>query len=272
MPELTPAMGMSRLLQLRAEFRARAGDLAGARSDVERILRLSNAFREDPVLVAQLVRLALTQRALEAVDRLVTADTRQEDLRKWAETIRDAGVPPGLLVPAFRGELAMVADFLRNPPYEYWMWIGTAPGRGESAALALLRPWVKLDGAGCLGDYRRLAEAAALPYLQAQEQADALQERLTASGSWKHPFRRLFFPSAARVFRRCTEVEAKAAVIRAGLDAERVRQSTGSYPETLGALDPATGKPLLYDRPAGRIASAAGTKEEPVEWRLRRGP
>lgn len=266
LPELSPALQLGRLLQVRAELQALAGDGPGARGSVHAILRLADAFREDPPLVSQLVRLQIAAGALSAVDRAVTGETPEAELRAWAETVRTAGAPHGMLEVSMRHDLAMTADLIRNPPDE--VWSGLLGSSRLSVLFKMCAPLMKLDGAACLHAYRALADAAARPHREADAAAATLQAAAQQS-SWRRPLRAVLLPSLGRIFGRCIAVDARAAVVRAGLEAERVRRSTGAYPEKIEAVDPATGKPLLYDRAEGRIASAAASKEEPIEWRLR---
>ena len=268
LPEVAKILELSRLLHLRAAVQADAGDPAGARRSAEHAFALAQTLAEDRILVSQLVRLTALERALEMVDAAVTAETSEDDFKAWLAIVPRAESLAAIMEPAVRGELAMVADLLREPPDRFWMLVEN-PGSGGSAGILtyLARPWLKSDGARCLELMRRLAEAAARPYLEGRAENDAVVAEAVPQSIWR-PITTLLMPALGRAFERAAVVQAKLAVTRAGLEAELARRTSGRYPAQVGGTDPFTGKPLAID--AARVSSA-GTPHQKIEWRLRQG-
>jgi hypothetical protein len=172
----------------------------------------------------------------------------------------------GSLERAYRGEIAMAAALLDSPSSEAWAQLA---GSNIMAKFGwnLLRPLVRYDGADYLFDMRRMALAGRKSYLEASADVGGLNPASTWS-----PVRRLLLPAWTTCLKRQATLEARLIVVRAGLEAERVRKASGGYPKSVAGTDPFSGKPLIYDLEKGRIASVRPTQDDqdrPTEWRLR---
>ncbi len=169
------ALRTAKLLGLQVQAQAGTGREEEARETFRDLLALAHSFKDEPLRLSQIVRMAVLGVALEAVHESVTRKTVKEELRAWLEV-----VPP--------------------------------PEAGEGAiALALS--------------------------------------------------------------------QARLAVLRTGLEWEIERVEKGRYPERPAAVDPLTGRPLGYDREAGRLSSSGLQGMTDLEltqgqlvWKLRHPP
>jgi hypothetical protein len=266
LPEVSNVLELARLLKLRAAIQADAGDAAGARRSAEDAFALAHALSGDRILVSQLVRLEAIQLALAAVDVGVTAETSEAELGAVLAIVPNPASLAALMEPALRGELAMVADLLRGPPGRLWSVLESIPPREPGVLAHLARPLLKSDGARYLDFMRRMVELSAKPYLEGRAELASLDAEATARSLW-HPVTCLLMPALARANERLAEVQARLAVTRAGLEAERTRKTTGRHPAQLQGTDPFSGKPLSID--GRRVWSAGSTPERKIEWRLR---
>jgi hypothetical protein len=266
LPELGKARDLARLLEVRAAFQMEAGDAAGARRSVEDLLALAGAFADDRILIAQLIRLVVLDFALRRIDASVTAETPEADLKAWLALVPPAASLDGILAPGLQGELAMAGDLLRGAVEKLLTMTTGERGAGASALATAGRPVFKADGARYLRLMRRLSETAARPYLDAKPELAAIAAEAGRRSVWR-PIVGLLMPALESCFKRAAVVQAKAVVLRAGLEAELARKASGRYPAEAVGRDPFTGKPPTID--GGRITSAGATVQEPIQWALR---
>ena len=261
LPEATEILKVSRLLRLRAAVQPDS-----ARRSAEAVIALAGTVADERILISQLVRLTVLEIACEIVDDAVTAETPEADLKAWLEIVPRPESLTGVMAPALRGELAMVADLLREPADRFWSMVDTSSAGDMGLLLKIARPWFKSDGARYLELMRRAAEAAAKPYLDGRAEIAAVTAKVAPS-VWR-PITTLLMPALGRAVERGAVTQARLAVTRAGLEAELARRTSGRYPAQVQGTDPFTGKPLAIG--AARVSSA-GTPDQKIEWRLRAG-
>jgi hypothetical protein len=270
MPELTGIVSLSRALALLAESQLLAGDVVGARESTQLIFALGDCLSDEPVLVSQLVRLVAVESGLAVVETAVTEATGEADLREWQALLPAATFFQGGLERGYRGEIVMATGLLRKPVAETLALLEGVQGGRATIAWDLMRPLVRYDGAGYLHDMRRMVLASRKPYLEGKE--DVPDRYLHGLRSIWNPVRACLLPALSSALRRQATVEARLAVLRAGIEAERVHKATGAYPKAVAGTDPFSGKPLVYDLEKGRIASVRPVEtdqDRPTEWRLR---
>lgn len=271
MPEVTKAIRMAKMLQLRAQRAAEQGKEDVAQGSMRHIFALADSVKEEPILVSQLVRLIVVGTALESVDRCVTSETSEEDLRAWLgllpnENLFDhTGFERGM-----RGELAMSADLLRN--LDTVNALGYLRGRSGW----LMRPILKWDGASHLLFLRRGIESGRKPYSHYLSELTAIEREIEET-RWRRPVTSMLMPAVLKANVNRTNLQAKLAVVRSGLRHEIARSSQGTYPDHPEGTDPFTDKPLLYQPVQGRIVSVGADGREEISeddatWMLRHKP
>ncbi|HEX7897307.1 MAG TPA: hypothetical protein VF950_06080 [Planctomycetota bacterium] len=257
LPEVTEILKVSRLLRLRAAVQPDS-----ARRSAEAVIALAGTIADERILISQLVRLTVLEIACEIVDDAVTAEASEADLKAWLEIVPRSESLTGVMAPALRGELAMVADLLREPADRFWTMVDTSRAGDIRLLTKIARPWFKSDGARYLELMRRAAEAAAQSYLDGRAEIAAVTAKVAPS-VWR-PVTTLLLPALGHAVERGAVTQARLAVTRAGLEAELARRTSGRYPAQVQGTDPFTGKPPAID--AARVSSAWTEK---IEWRLR---
>jgi hypothetical protein len=256
-----------RLLGIRAQSEVEAGRTGEARELVRDMLALSEIYRREPMLIAQLVRLASVELTRDTVDQCVKEDAAEADLRAWLDVVPGPDHVGDSIDLGFQGELACVAQ-LGGSPLEMLK----AAGREQEANGGFLTaPYFKITSARYLRSMVSMIRASRKPYLEARRETEAMINELRVKRSPLDLFAILLVPALSRSLDNQMNVRASLAVTRAGLEAEIRRASAGAYPERIDAIDPFTGKPLLFD---GSAITSAGIPdkvgEEKPAWKLRK--
>ncbi len=250
LPELAKLRELGRGLALLAEARAEEGRFDQARDAVQSLFSVSEALREDLLFISQLVRYAIARTAFRTVQACVRPEASEPELRAWLAVLPPAGWLQGSLGKAMRAELAFGVELLPDRFGEVLFEGQTGGGRlpvlsGPGIALIAMRPVILSDGARWLALLQRYCDAADRPYLEVgagmRAETDALESG--SSQFWQPVTRTLMFHVPLD---RPVAAEAWCAVTRAGLDCELARRATGAYPARVEALDPLSGKPLVY--------------------------
>lgn len=280
-PELAPVIRLSRALSLNAKAQAEGGSPEAARETLRDLIALAETMRGEPLLVCQLVRAVSVQIAMEALDACVTGETGEADLESWLGVLPDPSVFDGMMERGMRAELAQAAEIVSAPGASTRRAIyrpNSRPGAMEWVETLLQRPFMKMDGARCLLLLRRASELCRGPYY-----AETAGDLASFGGEpdrgarWLHPVTSMLLPSIARARERQASLQARIAVVRAGLEFELARLRTGRYPEATEVIDPFTGRPLAYRPAEGRLSSvrpdgAPHPEDETLSWALRRRP
>ncbi|HLF94470.1 MAG TPA: hypothetical protein VJB14_13490 [Planctomycetota bacterium] len=280
-PDFKGAIRTAKFLRLRAESEVYSGRCAEARETVRDILALADSYRLEPLMICQLVRLAIAILALEVIPPAVKADTSADDLRAWLEIVPRPEALDGAMERAFRGELAGGAQLAGRPVSEALVAVDPSQKNpGWLISTRLLAPYWKIIGANYLVQMAHLVDLSRKPYLEARPKIDAWMAELKSK---KTPvfeaLSLLLIPALSKAMDRQAVNQTALVVVRTGLAWEIERAAAGRYPEALDVIDPLSGKPLLYDKERGRISSAGlpGKTPEQMEndllvWTLRAPP
>lgn len=274
-PHLARLKASAQYLSLHANAALKAGDRATAIEDLKAALRLVNSVRREPTLIAQLVRIAALQIALEPVWEGL-AD------RQWTDA--DLGVIEGEL-----GKLDFLADYqsaMRAERNGCELWAvdyirkagiggldefgdssqGTASDEFEKPLAAAL---FGLIPAGWFDQNRlslcRLQENYLLPVVNVGQRvvspAVAAQGEAALARLRRRPydfFSTMLMPALARSCEKFAYGQTAVDLARVACALERYRLASGQFPDTLDALAPKfiptlphdviNGQPLKYRR------------------------
>ena len=266
MPHLQHVRGAARVLVLQARVQAAGGDPAAALATLGTALALGEHLKTEPVLISQLVRLAVDALVVQALPAVAAHEkANPAALRAFDALLLRAADDRAALAGCMDGERLLmggwVFDRLNGRVKGQRLNPGHLVGDGQSAGAAVVwslygsfvcAPWRYRDEAACLRYYRVLRDAyttvAATPY-RPDEQA----QREAQIPRWL-PLARMLLPAL-----RTDPVRkhlASLGAARLGLALNGARQAKGDYPVRLAELvpdylaalptDPFTGKDYVY--------------------------
>ncbi len=276
-PEAAPALRTAALLKLKTEWEACSGRHAEARESVRDLAALAESFKDEPIALPQLVRLALTEVAAEAARSAVEGRLPAPELRAWLEAVPRPETLDGAIHLALRGEFALGAQLAGRPLAEGTRAVDPSqPRTGWLAETRLLGPYWKLVGANHVRFMGRFVDVGAGPYPPARAELERMAAELRDAGRARNLLSLLLVPATVGLLDRQARAQAALAVLREGLAWELERAERGAYPSRPAALDPFTGRPLEFDPAQGRLSSAGLPGEtsrdrggELLSWRLR---
>jgi hypothetical protein len=275
LPHLAVVKQLSQVLELRACAKLALGQIDPAFEDTKLLLHLTDACKDEPFLVSQLVRMGQLGLALQPV---------AEGMNQWSEPqlrslqARLAGfdfcADAKRALSAERFWASAIIDDVGRSPGKLDL-LGSVSGRQQSgfglgAALMSIAPsgWYDFEKLNC----SRMADESVLPAIdlttrqispRLSHAADERMARLTKRSLTGLYFHHLFFCSL--LLPGVSKATEKAACAQTGVDCaliacalERYRREHGQFPESLGALQPQfveklphdiiNGQPLKYHR------------------------
>lgn len=275
---LAPGKGLNRHLGLRVRARLAEGDVAGAFADLQCSLRVAELFREEPLLISQLVRIAQAAIAAETIWPGIQAHQWNEaqlaELQRTLEQREFLGPMAWSLEGERAGAVAMLdrwaARLAWNPSVLQEVAAVEAVDNGSGPLpLGPLFPsgWMRQNQARIASFHQRMIELGR--GLATNAPADGLSRPLREFATQtqvavKVPatphnvlFRQLV-PALNKAFHKAARANQTAQFAATACALERHRLKHGSYPENLAALVPAylaqaprdlmDGQPLRYSR------------------------
>jgi hypothetical protein len=263
LPHLSKLKGCGEVLDLRAIAELETGQNERAFADVELALRLADAIRTEPILISQLVRMAMIDRAVQPVwEGLASQRWTAAQLEALQQKFQAMNFLAEYVL-AMRGErvwfseeMREVADRrLKSPVTQFLLDWCAPPGKSEidrlvaSLYIALApRGWLDWNRMVYAEEIRQQLIAPVNPEAQTVNLEQIDQERVMRDIRQKtHSF------LAARVLARFLEYpfsglhqgilksvrgQTVANLAALGCALERYRRSEGQFPETLEMLQP----------------------------------
>lgn len=259
------AREVARLLQADATARAQDGDADGALESGRAILIAGRSIGDEPLLMSQLVRMAIASVAVASIERTLAQGQPSEcALAKTQQLLQDEEQVPRLLIAA-RGERAgqdHMARGVESGEVKLSVMLGAAGGGGPPSGIQA--SLTDLSGGITFRRYhsemlRRMTEVVEAAKLPPEERADRLTKLDQAvKGPGVHPLVRLLLPAVSKVAQADQRVQAQLRCAAAALAAERYRLAKGRWPPALADLvpdylaqvpnDPYDGQPLRLRR------------------------
>ncbi len=236
----------ARLLRASAFSKGMQGDHAAAIDDILTVMKLGDALSQEPVLISQLVRIAIYLIANTAInDYLDGADLSPEQAERLVTHLAKAGQRDAL-ADSLVGELRMgqqVFSALRsgdqtNIPKE--LDLGP-PGKSDEETFVQIM--------------QRFISAIRLPYHEALPELTRIDADIAALPK-ESSYSSLLLPALTRTGVAQARHEAVLEVAQLGIMLEQYKAREGSYPLTLDPIaehfggtlpvDPFTGRPYIY--------------------------
>jgi hypothetical protein len=263
LPHLTTIQSCATLLSLGAEARFTAGDSAGALEDVRLLIRLADASRDEPYLIALLVRASVLQRAIGAIHSgIVRGAWNEEQLASLEERLATQNLIAGLRFAMASERAAMTTELDRlanSSTYEdnpIWKSLGTSP----AMSFTFPRGWIyrnmvlgnelhdKMLNSYGSSDGKTLDFIASSPKNLTKE-----AEGFTGLDRFRFLFVLMIMPSLDSVEKTALFNQSLVNQARIAIALERNKLASGAYVNNLEAMtpflvpnDPCDGKPMRY--------------------------
>lgn len=257
LPGLSDIKGLARILAAKARLKAEEGSMDRAWQLAAIEAKLADALRSEPVLISQLVRMAVISLSCITVRNLcetaLPGKEQQEDMERILRTFED--VAP--LVRAMDGERLLFGEWLFTRPSRELPQALQDSGLQGNQMPAFIR-WLAIrrlafkpaflaDHANYLRIMHANAQSLERPYSSEMIEEDYGRFSLTA----------MLAPASSRIQSIHCRMTADVRITRAGLALLRYRAAHGAFPSTLDALnmdgltDPFTQAPLHYRAEGG---------------------
>ncbi|KAB2661210.1 MAG: hypothetical protein DVB31_12690 [Verrucomicrobia bacterium] len=269
LPHLSSIKGLAQFLALAAITHAESGQSHEAARDVRDILLVARSLESEPLLISQLVRIAILNLATGAagtsLPRAALDDAEWATLQaEFARAAATNGYYNGMV-----GETAMAAGLFGASPAELsGIMLAGGPGGGGSPVSAKLGATLyvasglrAIDAQFCLDRLGEMLEAARRPFPEALALSDATEARVRKeNGRFARGFKILsgmMLPALGRSSRKDASGVAvlRSAVVGCAIERHRLAHA-GRIPDALAELvpthlaevpaDPFDGKPLRY--------------------------
>ncbi|MDX9911262.1 MAG: hypothetical protein RBS39_05480 [Phycisphaerales bacterium] len=285
LPSLGDFRGYARLLRFDAQVAARNDDADRVFEDIEAILAMGRHVREHPVLISDLVGIALGAVASEITKRTLTERPELLSREQLLALAHDfAAWNEGLPLLQFEGERAFFEDFLQRAFTDdghgdgfmtsdglriamdaaddmLFLHDQQEPTRFISAAIEPVASVVVAPRKEQQREYDRIMalvqDALAAEPWESDEPLAVLQEESERSHSFRYLPVRFLMPAFGRAITSARQGEADRNATLVAIALELYRREHGSYPTTLADLtprflpsvprDPFDGQPLRYE-------------------------
>ena len=224
---------------------------------------LADAYRNETSLKGQEDRLTRTWTALLGFSTLVPDTATEAELEELQKMVPSPDHFSAGLDRALEWERYELAELLADPVAHFWAaWGEYVPSHRKyekSLQRRLADPLVKLDGVRALEDLRRIRDVLRRPYSEARATAEQLDaEQRSRSDAW-NPVRTYFQPWTLYLLELLHVTRSSCVLARTGLEWEKIKLRTGTYPSTCEVVDPLTGRPFILEQNPPRLISKGGT-------------
>jgi hypothetical protein len=262
-----------------AALRAGEGDFGEAVEDVTAGMALASALDKEPILISQLVRMAMDGIIYSAVEGSVQGEHLTPELsRRLIEYASGAGGREAFADSfIFEGFFGLDAfDDVRNGDFTLADMADislTSSDRLDSVLLraygsVFARPWLNTDEETYADAIQRLNDAARLTFYESKPLFDQINTEIGDLPRTR-VLSRMLSPALSRTADSQAAHEARMDLMQLGLAIEQYRVENGEYPTTLdqvaplsgGAIpiDPFTGQPYVYQLSGGSFLIYSAT-------------
>lgn len=252
---LTYLLNLGQIFRIRTWAEISLGNREAALADTLTLLRLTKVSAREPILISQLVRVAMASLAIAAIRDGITAHAWSDaDLAAFEHDLASINLVPDLML-ALRGERGsfnQIADSLRKSPGEIRRLIeGTQAGppdaedrMGALGAGIFLRTFFSADQAffnqliqQCVDNLDRATEDGLTPKSMPEDAVKNLSKGPVLV-KFRNFLSLLMLPALSGAGRRFADAQDQIRMTRVACALERYRLRHGCYPDTLDALTP----------------------------------
>lgn len=257
LPHLSPMRHLARLLAAEAILASRDGDLDRVVENVEAMIGLGNGLVGEPVLISQLVRIAMGNITFNTLRALPESGLDPAHYQRIIEVLADADYREAF-ASSYGGEAAMIQILFDNPELANDLTSSSNVieyGLVRLYTSPLAAPVRFSDEAAALEVMREIQDAAVLPLYEARPVLERIDARVN-NFSWLQPISANVLPSLTHAMEAQARHEATLDIAQLGLAVEQFRDATGSLPASLEEVagnlgghlpvDPFTGAAYIY--------------------------
>lgn len=253
LPTVQGARRIADLLQYDAALRAHDGDADGALASCRGMLNAGRSLGDEPSLITQLVRIAVTNMALDSVERaLAQGEPSERALALLQELLEDEAGQPLLLI-GLRGERAglnsvmelLLSGEITWEEYQRFLYLN----RPHEAAGWMYGPTMLRYNQGLvLKHMTRAVEIAKRPLREQREAFAQWELEIRAlRNSWLARPASLLLPAIDKFHETYLRSRARLACAIVAVAAERYRRKHGCWPDSAAELMPDFLKELPAD-------------------------
>jgi hypothetical protein len=243
LPYLSTLKSVTLVSRLRAAVLLQANRPAEALEEVRLIIKLADAFKQDPLIISKLVRLSILRQATDVVwegtERHVWADDQLRELGTLLSSVDVIAEYPRMV----RGERAFANDFIRSVMSPVRPELGTVPWEGEALAAAYRRlpsGWLYQNQVRI----NRLYDERVLPLVDVERRQVLAANRDTddlpelKKNSPYTMLARMLFPAVNKAATQVGRSQTLVDLATVSCALERFHLAKGHYPERLDELVP----------------------------------
>ncbi len=246
LPHLSQMRDCARLLRASAFSNGMEGDYAAAVDDITTVMKLGDALAQEPILISQLVRIAICLIANSAIQDSFGAADLSPDLARRLTAQIDHAEHREAFAQSLANEQYMVQKMFAA------LRSGDRNGIPEGM---IIGPLDDADERTYIEMMTRLIAAARLPYYKALPELKRMEDQV-GELSQQMPYSVQFLPALARSCQAQARHEAVLDVAQLGIVLEQYKAREGSYPLTLDPIaehfggtlpvDPFNGQAYIY--------------------------
>ncbi|MDB5351367.1 MAG: hypothetical protein JWN86_2614 [Planctomycetota bacterium] len=242
---LQAARAASRLIQFDALLRAQEGDADGAITSIHAILNAGRSIGDEPLLISQLIRIAIVGEALQNLERVLAQGEPSEDVLARLQSLLDDEARQPRLLWGLRGERANAHVMLENFATGR-VSVAEASGMSDAVAPAWLTPFAPMifraNQATILHVYNDAITVARKPIDEQPSAWRAWEASSSLPGLKKakltEVIARLTVPSTAGAGQAEFRIHAMLRAATVLVACERHRRSHGQWPGSIAEIDP----------------------------------
>jgi hypothetical protein len=232
---------------------AEHGDGATAWELITQQLRLADLLREEPVLISQLVRIAVVKMAVSTLQEVAVLAPPSADRYRQLDALLDRLDDVEPMAAALEGERLFFGDWVfAQTPEKIRELLKTEAGGKDIPALTVEQ--LAVEHAAYTAALVRLTELARQPYYSAKDDLAAVESKAVRADT---AVLKAILPALGSCCKKAADGQAILRVTRVGLRLQAQRAQQGAYPAALEAgllagipaekqVDPFTGRALCY--------------------------
>jgi hypothetical protein len=252
LPHVEPIRTVAELIAMDVLLRIHDGDVAGALWSWRALLNTGRSLGDEPLLISQLVRIAVVFRAVETLERVLAQSTLPEDELATLSVLIQAeeeGAPKLLyqVTRAERAALARTLELAGNGEIDLQQLEGGRPGGSgvieQALSWPVIQPLIRYGEAPTLELMTRYLKDLSLPPAERRAALAKVDQELKQMKADFHKHAHmlpamLLLPALSRVVEAFDRYQAVLRCALVALALERYRLANGRWPDTLEALSP----------------------------------